>query len=134
MFNRKFILWVGIAAILILTLIFLQTLIKRGVQGRLKSANDAIGNQFSTGNTSVQYEPYYLTTNYTVQRNSSEQGFQQYARGAIPVVRKLIKKAELNYIVEDSRLAAYEITVLVKLLTGISIETNVSQHANGSRD
>ncbi len=39
--------------IIIAALIAIQTYIKRGVQGRLKSASDDIGDQFSPGNTNV---------------------------------------------------------------------------------
>ena len=63
---------------------------RRGIQGRLKSAADDIGEQFSPGNTALQsrvrdasqylneqtvqqgatlqYEPYYLETNYDLER------------------------------------------------------------------
>lgn len=37
--------------VIIAALISIQTYIKRGVQGRLKSASDDIGDQFSPGNT-----------------------------------------------------------------------------------
>lgn len=39
--------------IIIGALLSIQVYIKRGVQGRLKSAADDIGDQFSTGNTNV---------------------------------------------------------------------------------
>jgi len=39
--------------IVIGALLSIQTYIKRGVQGRLKSATDDIGDQFSVGNTNV---------------------------------------------------------------------------------
>lgn len=39
--------------IIIGALVAIQTYIKRGVQGRLKSAADDIGDQFSPGNTNV---------------------------------------------------------------------------------
>ena len=66
--------------------------LRRGIQGRLKSAADDIGDQFSVGNTAMQarirdasqylgdqtdqegatlqYEPYYLETNYNIERES----------------------------------------------------------------
>ena len=40
--------------IIIGALLAVQTYIKRGVQGRMKSATDDIGDQFSPGNTNVQ--------------------------------------------------------------------------------
>ena len=39
--------------VIIAALIAIQTYIKRGVQGRLKSATDDIGDQYSPGNTNV---------------------------------------------------------------------------------
>ncbi len=39
--------------IIIGALVAIQTYIKRGIQGRLKSAADDIGDQFSPGNTNV---------------------------------------------------------------------------------
>jgi uncharacterized protein (UPF0333 family) len=39
--------------IIITALLSIQTYIKRGVQGRLKSSSDDIGDQYSPGNTNV---------------------------------------------------------------------------------
>ena len=39
--------------IIIAALLSVQTYIKRGIQGRLKSASDDVGDQFSPGNTNV---------------------------------------------------------------------------------
>jgi Flp pilus assembly pilin Flp len=47
--------------IIIAALLTLQTYIKRGIQGRLKSATDDIGDQFSTANGSNYYK--IVTTN-----------------------------------------------------------------------
>ena len=70
----------GVAVMLIAGLIGLQTYAQRSIQGRIRSASDDIGDQYSAGNTSVrpyagrprqlalsktqQYEPYYLSTDY----------------------------------------------------------------------
>jgi hypothetical protein len=48
-------------------LLSLQTYIKRGIQGRLKSATDDIGDQFSAGNTNVQKQT--VTISYTSETN-----------------------------------------------------------------
>ncbi|MFA5260725.1 MAG: VWA domain-containing protein [Candidatus Omnitrophota bacterium] len=72
----------GVAVMLIAALVSLQMYAKRSIQGRLRSATDDIGDQYSPGNTSVrsytgqrqrlalsktqQYEPYYLSTDYDV--------------------------------------------------------------------
>ncbi len=72
----------GVAVMLIAGLIALQTYAQRSIQGRIRSATDDIGDQYSPGNTSVrsytgqpqqlalsksqQYEPYYLDTDYNM--------------------------------------------------------------------
>ena len=45
--------YVVLIIIIIAALLSIQVYIKRGVQGRLKSASDDIGDQFSPGNTNV---------------------------------------------------------------------------------
>ena len=47
---------IGIASVcvIILSVFSLQVYVKRGVQGRLKSATDDIGDQYSTGNTDIK--------------------------------------------------------------------------------
>ena len=56
--------------IIIGALLSIQVYIKRGVQGRLKSATDDIGDQFSPGNTRVTKE----TTTSSVSRDTFEAG------------------------------------------------------------
>lgn len=66
MINKRNLFKVGSVVIVVffLGVVSLQTYTKRGIQGRLKSATDNIGDQFKTGNTStIQYEPYYLKSN-----------------------------------------------------------------------
>ncbi|HQP12317.1 MAG TPA: hypothetical protein PK470_06100, partial [Candidatus Omnitrophota bacterium] len=44
----------GVAVMLIAGLLSLQVYVKRGIQGRIRSATDDIGEQYSPGNTSVR--------------------------------------------------------------------------------
>ena len=46
--------YVILIIVIIGALLSIQVYIKRGIQGRLKSATDDIGDQFSPGNTNVQ--------------------------------------------------------------------------------
>ena len=66
----------GLIVAFLVLVVSMQMYAKRGIQGRLKGAADDIGNQFSIGNTNlakgVQYEPYYLTTNYAASPSSVE--------------------------------------------------------------
>src|SRR6185503_199314 len=83
--SRRPFFFAGIAIVIILLLVSLQTFIKNGVQGRFKQAVDDIGDQFSFGNTKVikimttgsigqttQDEPYYLESQYAVTRNEAQ--------------------------------------------------------------
>jgi hypothetical protein len=47
--------------IVIGALLSIQVYIKRGVQGRLKSATDDIGDQYSPGNTNVRMKTHVLS-------------------------------------------------------------------------
>lgn len=60
-----------------------QVYSQRGLQGRLRSATDDIGDQFALGNTS-QYEPYYLSSNYAVDRD----GGAPVQKGESPRIRQ----------------------------------------------
>ena len=62
--------YVVLIIVIIGALLSIQVYIKRGVQGRLKSAADDIGDQFSVGNTNV-------TRTTTVHGNTTE----SYTRG-----------------------------------------------------
>ncbi|MDP8213458.1 MAG: hypothetical protein P9X22_09280 [Candidatus Zapsychrus exili] len=53
--------------IIIGALLSIQVYIKRGIQGRLKSATDDIGDQFSPGNTNVK--AYTRTESRTIETN-----------------------------------------------------------------
>lgn len=64
----------------VIALSSMQVYIKRGIQGRLKTAADDIGEQFSAGNTrlkmssddvGMQYTPYYLATDYSSVRSQT---------------------------------------------------------------
>ncbi|MEI7999609.1 MAG: von Willebrand factor type A domain-containing protein, partial [Candidatus Omnitrophota bacterium] len=88
MFTKRTV--VGLTTTLALAVIIgsvIQTQNFRGVQGRLKSSSDNIGDQFTTGrvlqarmrdasvvlakgSSSVQYEPYYMKSDYDVSRRS----------------------------------------------------------------
>ncbi|MBF0523285.1 MAG: hypothetical protein HQL24_09555 [Candidatus Omnitrophica bacterium] len=57
--------------IIIGALLSIQTYIKRGIQGRLKSATDDIGDQYSPGNTNVV--SYTTTVSNTTESNVAGQ-------------------------------------------------------------
>ena len=130
--TQKAIVPIGILVIICLGLYASQVYIKRGILGRLKSAVDDIGDQFNPGNTSVfkqgktvQYEPYYLSTNYSVG------GFQQSVYGVaasiIPGVRKLIQRAELTLEVKSSQETALKIAELVTAAGGFIIDSQIQK-------
>ena len=53
-------------------IIAMQTYAQRALQARVRGAGQFLAEQTSDLGNTVQYEPYYLTTNYTVTRNESE--------------------------------------------------------------
>jgi hypothetical protein len=78
--------------IIIGALLSIQIYIKRGVQGRLKSATDDIGTQFSPGNTNV-------VKKMTVSSRSSETFFSGASRSQLlgdEVTRDIMNSDVLN--------------------------------------
>lgn len=53
-------------------IIAMQTYAQRALQARVRDASLYLGNQTSGLGNTVQYEPYYLTTNYLVSRDETE--------------------------------------------------------------
>jgi len=50
-------------------IIAMQTYAQRALQSRVRDAGQYLQTQTSTLGSTVQYEPYYLSTDYTVTRN-----------------------------------------------------------------
>ena len=53
-------------------IIAMQTYAQRALQARVRDAGQYLEQQTTTLGTTVQYEPYYLTTNYEVTRNEMD--------------------------------------------------------------
>lgn len=53
-------------------IIAMQTYAQRALQARVRDAGQYLKDQTSDLGSTVQYEPYYLETNYTVTRNETE--------------------------------------------------------------
>jgi Flp pilus assembly pilin Flp len=53
-------------------IIAMQTYAQRALQSRVRDAAQYLTDQTSVMGDTVQYEPYYLTTNYTVTRNEAQ--------------------------------------------------------------
>ena len=53
-------------------IIAMQTYAQRALQARVRDAGQYLKQQTISLGTTVQYEPYYLTTNYEVVRNEDE--------------------------------------------------------------
>ncbi len=52
-------------------IIAMQTYAQRALQARVRDASIYLANQTSSLGNTVQYEPYYLTTDYTVTRDET---------------------------------------------------------------
>ena len=53
-------------------IIAMQTYAQRALQARVRDAGQYLKTQTATLGSTVQYEPYYLSTNYRVTRNEDE--------------------------------------------------------------
>lgn len=53
-------------------IIAMQTYAQRALQARVRDAGKFLASSTADLGATVQYEPYYLSTNYTVTRNESE--------------------------------------------------------------
>ena len=53
-------------------IIAMQTYAQRALQDRVRGAAHHLRDETTDLGTTLQYEPYYLSTNYTVTRNESE--------------------------------------------------------------
>jgi len=59
-------------ALVVAGVIAMQTYAQRALQARVRDASLYLTNQTSTLGTTNQYEPYYLSSNYAVDRQSNE--------------------------------------------------------------
>lgn len=59
-------------ALVVAAIIAMQKYAQRALQARVRDAALYMVNETSELGNSVQYEPYYLTTNYTINRSGSE--------------------------------------------------------------
>jgi hypothetical protein len=62
-------------ALVVAGVIAMQTYAQRALQARVRDASLYLTNQTSTLGTTNQYEPYYLKTNYTIDRAANETTF-----------------------------------------------------------
>lgn len=53
-------------------IIAMQTYAQRALQARVRDASSYLKNQTTAMGSTLQYEPYYLTTDYDVTRNESQ--------------------------------------------------------------
>lgn len=59
-------------ALVVAGVIAMQTYAQRALQARVRDASLYLTNQTSTLGRTNQYEPYYLSSNYAVDRNTNE--------------------------------------------------------------
>ena len=79
--------------IIIAALLAMNQYIKRGLQGRLKSATDDIGDQFSPGNT-----------NYVKTTNTGAREAQQFGINAVGVQSTVLLNQEVTTVNENSQI------------------------------
>ena len=72
-------------SLVVAAIIAMQTYAQRSLQARIRDAGTYLSTQTSALGTTSQYEPYYLSTNYDVTRNSSESEIQNNATVSMQV-------------------------------------------------
>ena len=141
--SNKWFIPISVIVIVVLGVIVLQTYARCTLQarirdasgylvsGRLRSATDDIGDQFSPGNTSIQksttnagYEPYYLQGSYEKQRSNTVPGG---GPTAIPSMRKLIQRSELSLEVKSSRDTAAKIAAITTTAGGYILDSQIQK-------
>lgn len=60
-------------SLVVAAIIAMQTYAQRALQARIRDASNYLATQTNSLGTTLQYEPYYLTTNYQVTRDATEQ-------------------------------------------------------------
>jgi Flp pilus assembly pilin Flp len=73
-------------SLVVAAIIAMQTYAQRSLQARIRDAGNYLVRQTTALGSTAQYEPYYLTTNYLVTRNSSETEIQNINTVAMNVV------------------------------------------------
>ncbi|MBF0123043.1 MAG: DUF4349 domain-containing protein [Candidatus Omnitrophica bacterium] len=122
--------WIGLCVLAFLAIIVIQTYAHRGLQGRLRSSYDDIGDQFSSSKT-LQYEPYYSESRTMDKSVSARVG----AVNAAPVaqapamIRKVIKNASVSLKVKDCDVAQAGILKLVKRQGGMIINSSLNKNS-----
>ena len=70
-------------AIILGAIVAMQTYVKRGIQGRVKSGTDYMARETMGVGDATQYDPYYYTSSYDSNRTSSQT--QAYSDGQTDV-------------------------------------------------
>lgn len=116
----------SLVVVMLVLVLSMQTYVKRGVQGRLKSAADDIGSQLtaSNGSPKTQYEPYYLTQNYNIapRDNSAESSIASFAQ-----VQRIIQKAQLSLEVKSCIETSAKISEIVSAYAGVIVDSQINR-------
>lgn len=73
-------------ALVVAGVIAMQTYAQRALQARVRDAGQYLTNQTSTLGVTNQYEPYYLSSNYAVARQSNETQLLDNAQTAMNTI------------------------------------------------
>lgn len=136
-----------VCVIIIITSLALQTYIKRGIQGRLKSATDDIGDQYATAsaanyqalikdanvklrdNGNLPYEAYYTKASAVAEKLQDK-----IERRTVATVRKVIRNARVSLNVKDAQQSQLSISAIILKFKGTVINSNIYKLATGSRN
>lgn len=128
MFKKKIFLWVigGVILLVACVVVGMSTYLRRGMQGEfVKKAS---------------YEPYYMTSSEEIQRDLEAVKSRKSTKipvapssADIPIVRKLIKRAELNLEVKNCEEVSKKIVDLVNAFSGIIIDSEIQKYSNEAK-
>lgn len=130
MSKKKTFLWVigvvgGVILLVVCVVASMPLYLKRGIQGRLVER--------------AGYEPYYTTSIKAIQKDSGAVKRKEPRTTVapsspdIPIVRKLIKRAELNLEVKNCEEVSKEIVGLVNAFSGFIIDSEIQKYPNESK-
>lgn len=125
MAKKKIVLWIIVAAVLvilgvIIVIVTFAPALRSGYSGKYKRNADYLADQYSLGSGAVSLEsaPLRATTSQTE---------------AVPAVRKLIRRAELDLKVKDCEETAKKILALVNSYSGIIVDAQIQKAPNEAK-
>lgn len=130
--KQSILVWVGLVFIVLLSAVAFQTYAQRGIQARVRDAARYMSSQTQSLGNSAQYEAYYQSSNYSIDRTSAGTATQASAAAPINIPRKVIKNASMSIKVSDVKGSQKSIEHIVDNFKGIVVNSNISKNGDDS--